>query len=117
MEELEGLGVDIDEGLDRVMGDEALYKMMLGIFVDTIKAEPIDIEDFNSGDIEALKHQVHTLKGTTGNLSFSSLFEGYMSTLQNLRDDNITQAKADFEKLLPIQNKIIDCIERHRDEL
>lgn len=34
-EELKDLGVDVEEGLERVMDDEPLYEMMLGMFIDT----------------------------------------------------------------------------------
>ena len=116
-EELEALGVDVEEGLDRVMGDADLYKMMLGIFVDTVHEDPLRMADFSGENgFEQLEHQVHTLKGTAGNLSISRLFEGYTEALGHLRNGKHAEAKAVLEKLLPEQEKIIACIERHRDE-
>lgn len=41
-EELEKLGVDVDEGLDRVMGDESLYEMMLGMFLEAVEESSIE---------------------------------------------------------------------------
>jgi len=114
-EELKTLGVDTDEGLDRVMGDASLYEMMLGMFVDAIQDNPITLEEFGSDDQEALIRKVHTLKGTTGNLSLTPLFMGYNQALTLLRSGQSAQARAEFEKVLPIQEKIVDCIRRHKE--
>ncbi len=113
LDELEALGVDIKEGLDRVMNDESLYETMLGMFVDTVKSSSIQQEDFQSDNCEGLITQIHTLKGITGNLSISPLFEGYKKALEFLRSGKPKEAEEVFEKILPVQLKIIDCIERH----
>ncbi len=49
LDELESLGVDTREGLERVMGDESLYEMMFGIFLSTIESAPITLSEFDSG--------------------------------------------------------------------
>ncbi len=115
MDELESLGVDVNEGLDRVMGDESLYKMMLGMFVDTIKSSPISSDDFTSGDLTELTERVHTLKGTAGNLSILPLFTRYTEMLGLLRGGQPEEAQKVFVKTLKIQNNIIDCIQRHQE--
>ncbi len=114
IEELKGMGLEIDEGLDRVMGDTSLYEMMLGMFVDSVRDHPIHPEDFNGGDLEALIKTAHALKGVTGNLAITPLFEGYTKTLVHLRAGQTEEAKAEFERLLPTQTKILACINRHR---
>ena len=113
LEELKGLGVNVDEGLGRVMGDASLYEMMLGMFVDAIATTPISLEEFSGSDLEELIRKVHTLKGTTGNLSLTPLFDGYMEALGLLRGNQPAQARAVFERMLPVQDKIVDCIKRN----
>lgn len=113
LEELKGLGVNVDEGLDRVMGDNSLYEMMLGMFVDAIETTPISPEEFSGSDLNELIRKVHTLKGTTGNLSLTPLFDGYMEALGLLRSGQPAQARAEFERILPIQERIVDCIKRN----
>ena len=110
LDELRGLGVNVDEGLDRVMGDNSLYEMMLGMFVDAIATTPISPEEFSGNDLDELIRKVHTLKGTTGNLSLTPLFDGYMETLGLLRNGQPAQARAEFERMLPVQEKIVNCI-------
>lgn len=114
IEELKGMGLDVDEGLDRVMGDEDLYAMMLGMFVDSVRDNPIQAEDFDKGDLDSLIKQVHTIKGVTGNLALTPLFNGYNEALTLLRAGNPKAAKAEYVKLVPIQADIIDCIKRNR---
>lgn len=112
--ELESLGVNVAEGVDRVMDDEPLYEMMLGMFVDTVNQEKISLEDFDADDREDLIRRVHTLKGMTGNLALTPLFEGYMEILRMLRDENPKEAKTAMEGLLPVQEKIVECIVRNQ---
>ena len=115
LEELSTLGVDTDEGLDRVMGDTDLYVMMLGMFVDAIRDADISLDEFSGGDLDGLIRKIHTLKGTTGNLALTPLFEGYNKALGLLRDGQPAQAKAEFEQMLPVQVKILDCINQHKN--
>lgn len=114
LEELGNLGVDVKDGLDRVMGDTSLYEMMLGMFVDAVNSNPISPEDYDGDDLEALIKSVHMLKGVTGNLGLAPLFQGYNQSLILLRDNQPAPAKKEYEKLLPIQTKIIECINSHQ---
>lgn len=114
IDELKGLGANVDEALDRVMGDEDLYVMMLGMFLSSVAENPISPEDFNAGDLEDLTKRVHTLKGVTGNLGLTPLFNSYTESLGLLRSGDGKAAKAAYDKLLPIQTAVIDCIQRHQ---
>lgn len=114
MDELQNLGVDVKEGLDRVMGDESLYKMMLDMFVNSIRTSPIRQEDFDAENLDDLIGRVHTLKGTAGNLSIIPLFTRYTEMLGLLRNDQPQEAKAVFAKTMTVQNNIIECICKHQ---
>lgn len=114
MEELETLGVNVKEGIDRVMGDQDLYESMLEMFVEAVKEPEVRKEDFNADNLDELIRQVHMLKGIAGNLSLTPLFEAYTKTLGLLRDNRPGEAKAVFEGLLPVQQQIIECIERQK---
>ena len=112
--ELESLGVNTKEGLGRVMDDESLYTMMLDMFVTTVQTAPISPEEFEGDSLDKLIEKVHTLKGTTGNLSLEPLFVRYTRSLELLRGNHAAEAKAVFEELLPIQDNIIACIQKHQ---
>lgn len=112
-EELKDLGVDVEEGLERVMDDEPLYEMMLGMFIDTVNNNPIEMADFEANDLEGLIERVHILKGLTGNLEMTPLFKGYMQMLDLLRTDCPKEALKEYERILPVQEAIVNCIKRY----
>jgi len=114
LEEMRSLGANVEEGMSRVMDDQSLYEMMLGMFVDTLEGAPIHAEDFDQPDLEDLIKRVHTLKGVTGNLSITPLFNGYMSALTLLRENQPAKAKTVFMEILPVQERFVDCIRRNR---
>ena len=114
IEELKNLGVDVDEGLGRVMGDSSLYEMMLGMFVDSVRDNPVSAADYDGTNLEELTKRVHMLKGVTGNLALTPLFNGYNQSLILLRAGKAADAKAEFVRLEPVQAKILDCINRHK---
>ena len=112
-EELKELGVDVDEGLERVMEDKSLYEMTLSMFVDSVNNNPIRPEDFDADNIEELIRRVHLLKGLSGNLAMTPLFTRYTQVLEFLRDGQREVAKAGFERIPAVQTAIIDCIKRY----
>ena len=113
-DELRGLDVNVDEGLERVMDDKDLYAMMLDMFVTAIETTPILPEEFDGGTLDELIAKVHTLKGTTGNLSIQPLFTRYTKALGLLREGKGAEAKAVYLELIPYQEKILECIRKHQ---
>ncbi len=114
-EELKSLGVNVEEGLERVMDDEPLYETMLGMYVDKVDSTPIAMEDFDAENLDTLIGRVHILKGLTGNLAMTPLFAGYMQTLNLLRTGYAKEAAEEYKRILPAQRAIIDCIKRNMD--
>ena len=115
MEELKQLGVDVQEGVERVVGDKSFYEMMLGMFLDVVSSNPVQIEDFEGEVHEELIERVHTLKGAAGNLSIVPLFRRYTEVLTLLRDRKVSEAKSAFVEVEPIQKSIVDCIRRYQN--
>ncbi len=110
---LKSLGVDTDEALNRFMNNSSLYIRMLGKF--TANAQSLEILPFiEDGDIDTAKENAHTLKGVTGNLSLTPLYNAYTEIMNCLRSDDIETATAILEKILPVQEQIIDCIEKNK---
>lgn len=113
-EELKSLGADVQDGLDRVMGDRDLYEMMLGMFLSAVEEHAIAPEDFDAADLDGLIKKVHTLKGITGNLALTPLFNGYTEALGLLRAGRPGEGRAAYERLVPLQAAVIECIRRHQ---
>lgn len=111
-EELKELGVDVDGGLARINGNEKLYTRLLNTYVKTIKGQSVPA-DFASGDLEEVKEKAHAIKGTSGNLSITPVYEAYTEIMNLLRSDDPEQAKPLLEKIIPVQDQIVSCIEKY----
>ncbi len=112
VQELKGLGVNTDEGLQRLGGNSSLYEGMLVKLKDMIKDSPIRM-DFDCNDYSDIIEAAHTIKGASGNLAVTPIYEFYSEFVKLLREQQPEQAKKILEKALPVQNAIIDCIERY----
>ena len=73
-EDLKELGVDVDGGLKRIGGNEALYKRLLNTFVKAMKGQQVS-PDFDTSDYEDVKERAHAIKGTSGNLSITPVLK------------------------------------------
>jgi len=112
IQELKSLGVNTDEGLQRLGGNFSLYERMLVKFKDMIKNSPVQM-DFDCNDYSDIIEAAHTIKGASGNLAITPIYEFYSELMKLLREQQPEQAKKILEKALPVQNAIVDCIERY----
>ena len=110
LDELRTLGVDVDDGLKRLMGNEKLYKRLLGSFVKMIGTQAVD-PDFDESDYKEAIEKAHSIKGT----ALTPIYESYSEILNLLRTDKPAEAKAVLAKVLPVQQEIISCIENNMD--
>lgn len=113
LEELEGLGVNVNEGVERLMGNASLYVKMLGMFVNMMRTLEVS-PDFDGNDYKDMIEKAHAVKGAAGNLSITPVYEAYTEIVNLLRADQPEQARAVLKKILPLQADIIQCIERYR---
>ena len=111
-DDLRELGVDIDEGLKRLNGNEALYTRLLGTFVKTIEKYYVPV-DFDGNDYGETTEKAHAIKGASGNLSITPLYEAYTKIVELLRAGDPDQARMILTQIQPVQNSIMQCIEKH----
>jgi len=105
-------GIDIATGLDRLKNDWDLYKKLLIDFRDNkINREFIDTirKQVTENDFEAAAILAHTLKGTSGNLSISTIFDE-ASILENFcKNKSLADIELSLEKLnTPLQQLFAD---------
>ena len=112
LEELKEMGVNVDEGLKRINGNEKLYTRLLGTFVKTIDANYVE-QDFDTSDCTAAIEKTHAIKGTSGNLSITPIYEAYSKIVDLLRSGHPDEAKPLLEKVIPVQEQIVACIKKH----
>lgn len=69
--------------------------------------------DFDCNDYGEVIELAHAIKGATGNLSLTPLFQAYDEIVALLRADQPQQAKEVLQQILPVQEKIVACIEKY----
>ncbi len=111
-DDLKALGVNVNDGVNRLGGNENLYKRLLGTFAKTIKSYDIQ-PDFDEENYSEITEKAHAIKGIAGNLSITPIYEGYTQIVSLLRSSEPMHAKEVLKRILPIQNGIIECIEKN----
>lgn len=110
--ELQALGVNTHEAVERFNNNSALYVKMLGKFTGAV--EGLEVMPYlESGDLEKAVTNAHTLKGVTGNLSLTPLYKAYTDIVALLRANDPDKAKQILSDILPVQSDIIACIEKY----
>lgn len=112
LEELNELGVNTQEALARMNGNASLYERMLVKFVDLMKKTDID-PDFDCNDYDDIIELTHTVKGVSGNLSITPVYEAYSEIVRLLRAGQPEEAKEVLAGIIPVQTEILNCIEKH----
>ncbi len=115
IEELKELGANTDEALNRFMNNQALYERMLRKLPASVKELNV-MKALEEGDTETAFTAAHTIKGVTGNLSLTPLYRAYSDIVAYLRGGEPESAKAVLERILPLQRKMIQCIEKNRPQ-
>ena len=112
MEELSALGVDTDDAIARFMGNSELYEKMLKKFPKAVDDSPV-LAYAHSEDYETATSNAHALKGVTGNLSLTPLYDKYTRIVEMYRESNFRQANELLNETLEIQQKFLDVINKY----
>ena len=90
-------GVNLTVGLERFLGNEALFEKFLRKFLldSSFKEKSQSME---IGDTSEAFKAAHTLKGVAGNLSIDGVYHSVIPVMEALRLGNLTEA----QKLFPI---------------
>lgn len=112
LEELRELGVDVDGALKRLNNNAALYERLLGKLAQSMDSYYVS-PDFDGQDYADVIERAHAMKGTTGNLSITPLYEAYSEIVRLLRAEQPEEAREKLKNTLPVQEKIMSCIGRN----
>ena len=92
------IGVDIDGGLERFMGNEALFLKCLSRFPADSSFPQLE-QALSDGDLQAAFIAAHTLKGVSGNLSLDAIFHASLPVVEALRCGSQEEAEAAMPEL------------------
>ena len=113
LDELKALGANVDEGLERCLGRTDLYEKFINKLPEMLEDPEIKAA-FDRGDDQTVIEKTHAIKGVTGNLSITPLFEAYSNIVSLERKGSPEEARAIFDNIQPIQEKIMECIKKNR---
>lgn len=86
--------VDLESGLSRVRGNKKLFHRMLGLFVNSEEFGKLE-EAVSAGDLKAAGDVAHAIKGMSGNLSLTLMFELSAELMNQYRQGNDDRALLD----------------------
>ncbi len=86
-------GVDLEGGLERFMGNEALFLKCLRRFPTDTSFQQLE-DALSAGDLDGAFMAAHTLKGVSGNLSLDAVFHACLPVVEALRCGSREEAEA-----------------------
>lgn len=95
-------GVDYDGGVKRFGGSRALYEKFIIRFFDEGLIAEID-DSFKKKDFDTASRRVHALKGESGNLSLTRLYEKACTLMDMLRNNSNPDEERAVEMLEEIK--------------
>lgn len=105
---LENAGIDMDENIERFMGNVALMDRFFLKFMSDENFAKLT-EAIENGDTEEAFNAAHTLKGVCGNLSFKSLEKIVGKQTVMLRSGDLESAIAIMPKVSHEYEKLSDA--------
>lgn len=112
IDEIEKLGADREDALNRYMGKAEMYERMLKKYIKAV--DDACVKDFfDRDDYENALANAHALKGVSGNLSLVPLYQGYSEVVRLIRAGENEKAKDEYMKLIPLQDEILACISKY----
>lgn len=109
-------GINTEQGLYRVNGNEKLYKKVLLLFLDKNRNIMDDIiKAINNNELETAHHLVHSLKGVSGNIGAMTLYELSKSVEEHLKFSGIDIPQDKLKTLETELIKVIKSIEALND--
>jgi len=105
--------LDLENALERAMGDKDFLKMLLGEFVQGLPDQIESLKVAVAGtDTVALAEQAHKLKGAAANLSAYGVSSAAKSLEEIGRSQNMDEANQVLEVLLDESKRLTEYIER-----
>ena len=113
IEDLKELGVNTEEGLKRLNGNQSFYERMLRSVPKMLEKDQVDPE-FPADDYGDIIEKTHAIKGATGNLSLTPLYEAYTQIVDLLRESKPEEARKILKDILPVQEQILNTINQYQ---
>jgi HPt (histidine-containing phosphotransfer) domain-containing protein len=115
---LESIGADVKSALSRMLNKEEMYKKFLRKFREdtnilSLKELIESNETLSAQDSEKVFHYAHTIKGVTGNLGLTDLYNESSYICEATRNEtaDMTNIKAHFNMLWADYEKLLAALQ------
>lgn len=108
---LTGLGVDIDDVMDRFVGNESLYFKCLSKFLEDSNYNRM-MEAIDKEDARLAFEASHALKGVVSNLGFSKLFKPIHSLVEVFRVGSMDFDPEDLGKAVDCYFDVVSAVKQ-----
>ena len=102
-------GIDADDALERLMGNESLLERFLKKFLEDEKYQKL-CTALECADQEAAVAAAHTLKGVCGNLSLTVLYPLFTRQVEVLRQGDWPTARTLMEEIQPAYLHLTEAV-------
>lgn len=103
-------GIAYDEGVERLMGNAAIYENLLMDFTREFSFEQIT-QAYNTKDFSKLLERIHALKGISGSLGLNKLYEKCCAFTEILRSADYSDIDSMYSETLLIYEDTVSIIE------
>ena len=108
-ERLIAANVDLENGIKRFAGNEALYEKYLLKFKDDVHYEAAKLA-YEAGDFDTLLKEAHTLKGVAGTLGLTDIYQTCSNIVTALRSERTEQVPQLFRLLQHAYEKTMNVV-------
>lgn len=106
MEMLAAFGANTEEGLKRCMNNEAFYLRMVKMIPGDASFQKL-YDAIDAGNLDAAFEAAHALKGSTGNLSLSPIFDPVSEITELLRAKKDTDYAPLVDRIRSAQEELV----------
>ena len=104
IEELKAQGADVETGLSRCVGNEALYLKLVGMGLGDAKFEELGTA-LDAGNLTKAFELCHALKGVIGNLALTPLYEVLSDMTEKLRKQEAADYSTLYSSIITLRSK------------
>ena len=112
--DLQELGVNMEEIMDRFMEDKELYVNCLDRFMEEKTFEDLN-ENLKGKDFENAFNCAHSLKGVSANLGLHQLYEAVCNLVEPLRAKQHEGLDGLYDNIMAEKSKIEAVMEKNQD--
>ena len=110
LERMKELGCDIDGALNRMLNDSGFLLTCLNAGLEQPEFETLG-EALRRGDVKTAFDAAHALKGVTGNVGLTPLYNGLVAIVEPLRAGSAAGLEEPYRRLMDERAKLRDALD------